>query len=139
VFTGARTSRESILTHWLSVIKMEGGFVVSVPFLYGAHEQPYDFRRFTSYDLIFAIARNGFQASARLKCLSAIETIAIIFSVYVGNNVGNKNKFSLILSGLSITFPALTLSKYLAKILPDNRDLFCVLISNAVKTVHLKG
>jgi SAM-dependent methyltransferase len=128
-----------LLTECNRVIKMGGGFVVSVPFLYREHEQPYDFRRFTSYGLMSALARNGFQVSVSLKCLSAIETIATIFSVYVSNNIGNKNKFSLILSSLFITFPALILSKYLAKILPDNRDLFCVLISSAVKTAHLKG
>ncbi len=121
------------------VIKMGGGFVVSVPFLYREHEQPYDFRRFTSYGLMLALTRNGFQVSSCLKCLSAIETIATIFSVYVSNNVGSKNKLALILSGLFIILPTLVLSKYLAKILPDNRDLFCVLISSAVKTAHIKG
>jgi SAM-dependent methyltransferase len=121
------------------VIKVGGGFVVSVPFLYIEHEQPYDFRRFTSYGLMLALTRNGFKVSSCLKCLSAIETIATIFSVYVSNNVGTKNKLAYILSGLFITLPALVLSKYLAKILPDNRDLFCVLISSAVKTAHLKG
>ncbi len=82
---------------------------------------------------------NGFQASSCLECLSAIETIAAIFSIYVNNNFGAKSKPALILSGLFITFPVLVLSKYLAKILPDNRCLFCVLISSAVKTAHLKG
>jgi ubiquinone/menaquinone biosynthesis C-methylase UbiE len=121
------------------VIKMGGSFVVSVPFLYREHEQPYDFRRFTSYGLMLAMARNGFQVSTCLKCLSAIETIATIFSVYISNNIGNKNKFAFILCSLFINLPALILSKYLAKILPDSRDLFCVLISSAIKTVHLKG
>jgi ubiquinone/menaquinone biosynthesis C-methylase UbiE len=121
------------------VIKIGGSFVISVPFLYREHEQPYDFRRFTSYGLMLAMTRNGFQVSSCLKCLTAIETIATIFGVYVSNNVGNKNKLAYILSGLFIIFPALVLSKYLAKILPDNRDLFCVLISSTVKTKHLKG
>ena len=88
---------------------------------------------------MLALTRNGFQVSSCLKCLSAIETIATIFSVYVSNNVGSKNKLALILSGLFIILPTLVLSKYLAKILPDNRDLFCVLISSAVKTAHIKG
>ena len=121
------------------VIKVGGEFVVSVPFLYREHEQPYDFRRFTSYGLMLALTRNGFKVSSCLKCLSAIETIATIFSVYVSNIFGTKSKLAYILSGLFITFPALALSKYLAKILPDNRDLFCVLISSTVKTKHLKG
>ena len=121
------------------VIKVGGSFVVSVPFLYREHEQPYDFRRFTSYGLMLAMTRNAFKVSTCLKCLSAIETIATLFSVYVCNNIGNKNKLAYILTGFLVTLPALVLSKLLAKILPDNRDLFCVLISSAVKTTHLKG
>ena len=120
------------------VIKLGGEFVVSVPFMYREHEQPYDFRRFTSYGLMLAMKRNGFKLSSCLKCLSAIETIATIFCVYVSNNVGSKSKLAYILSGFLLILPSLFLSKCLAKILPDNRDLFCVLISAAVKTSHLK-
>lgn len=109
-----------------------------MPFLYREHEQPYDFRRFTSYGLMLAMTRNAFKVSTCLKCLSAIETIATLFSVYVCNNIGNKNKLAYIFTGFLVTLPALVLSKLLAKILPDNRDLFCVLISSAVKTTHLK-
>ena len=121
------------------VIKVGGRFVVSVPFLYREHEQPYDFRRFTSYGLRLIMTRNGFQVDSCLKCLSAIETIATIFSVYISNNVGTKNRLAYILSGLFITLPILVLSKCIAKILPDNRDVYCVLISSAEKTAHLKG
>jgi SAM-dependent methyltransferase len=121
------------------VLKMEGDFVVSVPFVYREHEQPHDFRRFTSYGLMLAMSRNGFEVSSCLKCLSAVETISTLFCVYVSNNIGSKNKFAHILTGLFLILPILVLSKYLAKILPDNKDLFCVLILRAVKKTHLKG
>lgn len=129
---------DMLLAECNRVVKMGGGFVVSVPFLFREHEQPYDFRRFTSYGLILALEQNGFQVSLCLKCLSPIETIATIFSVYINNNIGQKNKFLLIISGLLMTLPALILSKCFARFLPDSEDLFCVLISSAIKTVHLK-
>ncbi len=88
---------------------------------------------------MLAMKRNGFEVSSCFKGLSAIETIATIFCVYVSNNIGSKNKFAYILSSLFLIFPSLVLSKYLAKILPDSRDLFCVLISGAVKITNLKG
>lgn len=120
------------------VIKVGGCFVVSVPFLYREHEQPFDFRRFTSYGLQLIMTRNGFQIDSCFKCLSAIETIATIFSVYMSNNIGSKSRLAYILTGLFITLPTLALSKYISKILPDNMDLYCVLISSAEKTAHLK-
>lgn len=121
------------------VIKVGGSFVATVPFLYREHEQPYDYRRFTSFGLLQSMKRNGFEVDSCKKILSAIETIATIFSVYVSNNVCAKNRFAYILFGLFVTLPTLVLSKYIAKILPDNRDLYCVLILSAKKTVHLNG
>ena len=121
------------------VIKVGGRFVVSVPFIYKEHEQPYDFRRFTSYGLLLTMKRNNFQIDSCVKCLSAIETIATIFSVYISNNIGSKSRLAYILTGLFITLPTLVLSKCMARILPDNEDLYCVLISSAVKTAHPKG
>ncbi len=121
------------------VIKMGGDFVVSVPFLFREHEQPYDFRRFTSYGLMLALTNNGFQVRTSLKYPSAIETIATLFSVHVTNNIGYKNRVAYLLTGLLVNLPVQIFSKLFAKFLPDNRDLFCVLISSAVKTAHIKG
>ena len=131
-------SLDSLLSECNRVIKPGGSFIISVPFIYREHEQPYDFRRFTSYGLVLAMNRNGFQVSSMLKLLSAIETIATLFAVYVSNNIASKNKFIYLLTGIFLIFPTLIFSKFLAKILPDNRDLFCVLISSAVKISHLK-
>lgn len=120
------------------VLKIGGEFIVSVPFLYREHEQPYDFRRFTSFGMALALSRNGFRVTANLKCLSAIETIATLFSVYISNNIAFKNRIALVLSSLLIIQPSLIFSLLLSKILPDNKDMFCVLISSAVKISHLK-
>lgn len=107
--------------------------------MYREHEQPFDYRRFTSYGIILALTRNGFQVSRCFKLLSAIETIATIFSVYISNNIGSKNRFLLVLTGIFLIMPSLTLSKFLSRILPDDKNLFCVLISCAIKVSNLKG
>lgn len=120
-------------------LKINGKFILSVPFVFREHEQPFDYRRFTSYGIILALTRNGFQVSSCLKCLSAIETIATIFSVYISNNIGSKNRFLHVLTGIFLIMPSLTLSKFLSRILPDDKDLFCVLISCAIKVSNIKG
>jgi len=121
------------------VLKLKGVFLISVPFLFREHEQPFDFRRFTSYGLKLTLQCAGFRISSSVKCLSAIETIATVFSVYVANNLGIKNKFIHVMSTLFLVFPSLLLSKILAKHLPDNRDLFCCLVVCGVKVKNLKG
>ena len=115
------------------VLKSGGCFIVSVPFVYKEHEQPHDFRRFTSYGLDRALSLNGFKTESCFKCLSSIETIATLFSVYINNNIGSRNKISLLVTGFMITMPLLGLSNLLSKILPDNGDLYCVLIVKSFK------
>ena len=119
------------------VLKADGVLVVSVPFAFREHEQPYDFRRFTSYGLMLVLSHNGFKMGSCLKCLSAIETIATLFSVYMSNNIGSRNKYLYVLTGGLVTLPVLVLSCLLSKILPDNRDLFCCLVACSVKVNNL--
>jgi SAM-dependent methyltransferase len=121
------------------VLKAGGAFVVSVPFVYREHEQPHDFRRFTSYGLTQVLSRHGFKVESCLKCLSAIETITTLFCVYLSNNIGSWNKFSLVTIGCLVTIPALLLSVLLSKILPDNGDLYCTLVLTSIKTNELTG
>jgi len=128
-----------LLTECNRVLKVGGYFVVSVPFVYREHEQPHDFRRFTSYGLMLALSRNGFKMESCLKCLSAIETIATLFSVYVNNNIGSGNKLLLVTIGCLVTMPVLVLSNLLSKIFPDNRELYCTLVTASVKTNNPKG
>lgn len=115
------------------VLKVGGSFIISVPFIYKEHEKPYDFRRFTSHGLTSDLNRNGFKISKCLKLISSIETIATALCIYVDNNISTKGKLARILSGLFIVFPTMILSKCLAKILPDNRDLYLVLLASALK------
>ncbi len=118
------------------VLKENGHFVVSVPFVYREHEQPHDFRRFTTYGLKFALLQNGFEVESSFKCLSAIETIATLFCVYINNNIGCRNRALHIITGSLITVPLLLLSILLSRVLPDNRDLYCTLVVNSVKRLE---
>lgn len=120
------------------VLKVGGTMIVTVPFVYREHEQPYDFRRFTSYGLMMNLSRYGFKVESCLKYLSAIETIATLFCVYI-SNIGSRSKFLYLMTGCFISFPVLRLSKLLAKFLPDRRDLFCGLIACSVKTKKSNG
>jgi SAM-dependent methyltransferase len=115
------------------VLKDNGYFVVSMPFVYREHEQPHDFRRFTTFGLRNVLERNGFEMESSFKCLSGLETIATLFSVYLNNNIGGHSKFAIVAIGGLITTPVLLLARLLSKVLPDNGDLYCSLVVNTVK------
>lgn len=132
-------SLDLLLAECNRVLRTGGCFVVSVPFAYREHEQPHDFRRFTSYGLTLALSRNGFKVESCLKCLSAIETIATLFNVYVNNNIGSRNRLLYVATSCLIIMPVSILSKLLSKVLPDNKDLYCTLVMTSVKTNNLSG
>lgn len=43
------------------IMKPNGTFLLTVPFLYGEHETPYDFQRWTSYGLVKFLSEVGFK------------------------------------------------------------------------------
>lgn len=116
------------------VLKPSGHFVVSVPFVFREHEQPYDFRRFTTFGMALTMSRHGFAVGSCSKCLSTIETIATLFCVYINNAFGARSRLLRVILGGLITFPALTLSDLLSRLLPDQQDLYCSLVVSSVKT-----
>ncbi len=52
---------ELLLSSIYEVLRPGGGFFLSVPFLAGVHEPPYDFRRWTNYGLVDELERAGFE------------------------------------------------------------------------------
>jgi len=128
---------DSLLVEYNRVLKINGRFIISVPFVYREHEQPYDFRRFTSYGLEQILTRNGFQIYNTKKCLTSIETIATLFTVYISNSF-SKNKFWYFCIGLLISLPILIISKSLSRILPNHNDLYCALVTSGYKNINLK-
>jgi len=130
---------ELLMAECNRVLKVGGYFIISVPFVYREHEQPHDFRRFTSFGLEKLLSNHSFQLETSSKCLSSIETISTLFCVYLANNIWTKNKIGIFTIGLLVIFPTLFISRLLSAILPDDRDLFCVLVTKSVKTENLKG
>lgn len=65
------------------VMKPGATGLITVPFIWGEHEPPYDFRRFTSFGIKKFILDNNLQVIQYDKCCSGIEAIqTLIFSEF---------------------------------------------------------
>ena len=51
---------ELFLTECCRVLKSEGSLLLTIPFMWPEHEQPWDSQRFTSYGLIHRLEKSGF-------------------------------------------------------------------------------
>lgn len=118
------------------VLKKSGKLVLSVPFIQREHEQPFDFRRFTSFGILNLLKENSFSVVKLIKVLSPIETIATLFVTYVTNTYGSRSKWSYRLITYIFVAPILILVKFFSAKKKEDRDLYCVLIILAKKDNH---
>ena len=125
---------ESLLNECNRVLKPAGSLIISVPFTYREHEQPFDFRRFTSFGLVKSLKSNGFVVPTQIKCLSELETIATLLCCYISNTYGSKSRMLNRLCSLLVIAPTLFLVSRLSRNVQKNRDLYCVLIAVGKKT-----
>ena len=124
---------KKIIQEIFRVLKPNGKIVISVPFCYSEHEKPYDFRRFTSFGLKYSFEKSGFVNLVLYKELSAIQTLATLFSVYVSNNLTIPIPILGTLVSTIIFMPINILAFFLSYVLPDKKDLFMGLIMTGNK------
>jgi ubiquinone/menaquinone biosynthesis C-methylase UbiE len=66
---------EKVIKESLRVLKKEGIFVVSIPFLQEVHGDPYDFQRYTPYGLKYQLEKQGFKQIKILCDYGSLNTI----------------------------------------------------------------
>ena len=65
------------------VMKMNGLFLLSTPFFWEEHGQPYDYARYTSFGLKYILEKNGFEVIKQVKCGNGIEVVFQTISNYI--------------------------------------------------------
>lgn len=115
------------------VLKPNGKILLTIPFVWDEHEQPYDFARYSSYGLIYLFEQSGFKV---LKQDKSISNIAVIFQLLSGYfyKISHRKKILKWLFTLIIIFPLNLLGVILGKIFPDNNDLYLDNVILAQKT-----
>jgi SAM-dependent methyltransferase len=123
---------ELTLSECNRVLKPGGVMIISVPFLYREHEQPFDFRRFTSFGIMSELEGHGFKIEKLKKGLGAISTIAMLTNSFIAINISARRRSLFIIGSLLIAIN-FAFSRILAKAIPDNGEIFSVLIVKAEK------
>ena len=123
----------ALLIEMARVCKPGGEIVVSLPFVYQEHEEPFDFLRFTSFGIAELLGRVGLQTLECRKDTTALETLAILLNVYVIHNLVPPIKGAGRVYALFFCAPVQLLAMLLAKILPDRGQLYLNLVVRARK------
>ena len=113
--------------------KLGGTVIISLPFVYQEHEEPYDYFRFTQFGIEELLKNAGLRIESIKKDSSALEAIAILINVYVMHNLVPNIRGLGRLYALLICFPIQVIAIVLSKILPDGGQLYLNLVVCAKK------
>jgi len=106
------------------VLKPNGKLLLTVPFVWDEHEQPFDYARYSSFGLKSLLEKAGFEILEH-KRLGADATVLFqLINAYLFKITSSWSKYSRFLFTITIMASVNLLGVVLGKILPNNPDLF---------------
>ena len=106
------------------VIKPGGMLLLTVPFVWDEHEQPHDYARYSSFGIRSLLEKHGFAVVEQRKSISDLRVIFQIANGYIFKKTVSKNGYVNLLVTLMLMAPLNILGELLAKLLPNNNDLY---------------
>lgn len=115
---------DQFLVEIFRVLKPGGALLLTMPFIWDEHEQPYDFARYTSFGIRALLEKNGFEIIEQRKSTDDIRVIFQLLNAYIYKKIITGNaKINLILTLLFMA-PINILGEMFFLITPRNPDLY---------------
>jgi SAM-dependent methyltransferase len=118
------------LTEIRRVIKDEGIILLTVPFVWDEHEQPFDYARYSSFGLKHLLNAHGFEILEFRKSMDDIRLIFQLINGFIYKKALAENKFAMNNKFVNLTLVALLVAPFnilgelAAFIFPRNQDLY---------------
>ena len=122
-----------VMTELNRVLKINGKILITIPFAWGEHEQPYDFARYTSFGLKSILEQNGFEIVEHIKTANYIETVFQTLTAYLYHSVVPKGLRTILT--LTLIAPLNILGIFLGKVLPIDKSYY---LNNIILCVKIK-
>jgi SAM-dependent methyltransferase len=116
------------------VLKTGGKILISVPFLWDEHEQPYDYARYSSFGLRHLLEINGFEIIEQRKSVASIHAIFQLINAYIfKKTLWCRRGILSFLVTILLNAPVNVMGVIVGLILPVNDDLYLDNIMVAIK------
>ncbi len=106
------------------VLKDGGILLISIPFIWDEHEQPYDYARYSSFGLKYLLENHGFSVIKYRKSINDIRVIFQLINGYIYKNTVTQNAYLNLFMAIILMSPLNILGELLYRILPKNDDLY---------------
>jgi SAM-dependent methyltransferase len=115
---------DQVFSEMLRVLKPEGLLLISIPFAWEEHEEPYDFARYTSYGITHILKRNNFQIIELKKTTTYVQAVGQLVIIYVSKYILPRVEILSMISRVLVVFPLNALVAIINYILPNRYTLF---------------
>jgi SAM-dependent methyltransferase len=122
-----------LLSEISRVLKLDGKLLITLPFVWDEHEQPYDYARYSSYGIHYLLKKYGFEVITSTKTAKDFSVFAQLLNLYIYKQVHKRNALIKKIVTLMIMAPITIIGLLLSKILPDNEDLYLDNVILAIK------
>jgi SAM-dependent methyltransferase len=115
---------DSLLQELWRVLKNEGHLLLTVPFIWDEHEQPFDYARYTSFGIDHLLQKNGFRIIEKRKTLADTRVIFQLINAYLYKVLMTKNNYVNLFISVFFMSPVNVLGAVIWRLLPRNPDLY---------------
>ena len=106
------------------VLKDGGSLLLTVPFVWDEHEQPFDYARYSSFGLRHLLEEHGFEVVALRKSMDDVRMIFQMTNAYIYKKTVTRSHSVNLLVTLLLMAPFNMLGEAAGRILPHNSDLY---------------
>ncbi len=114
---------EDFLSEVNRVLKLNSKLLLTVPFIWDEHEQPFDYARYSSFGLKHLLEKKGFKVIEQRKTVTDYRSIIQLVDAYF-YKISRRYKIIKQLVQLILIFPFTAAGILLSFILPSNNDLY---------------
>jgi SAM-dependent methyltransferase len=106
------------------VLSATGTLLLTVPFVWDEHEQPYDYARYSSFGLRHLLESHGFEVVEHRKSVDNVRVISQLINCYIYKKTVTDNAYLNLLATAALMAPVTLSGELLSRILPGNGDLY---------------
>jgi len=106
------------------VLRPGGTLVLTTPFAWDEHEQPYDFARYSSFGLKAVLEQAGFEVVTQRKTCADGRALVQLATAYLFKVTRTRSRALRLLAQLGLIAPVNVLGAALAMVLPRNEDFY---------------
>ncbi|MBR2425729.1 MAG: class I SAM-dependent methyltransferase [Lentisphaeria bacterium] len=130
---------DKFLSEVSRVLRPGGKLLLTVPFVWDEHEQPFDYGRYTSFGLKELLFNHGFTVLEHHKTCNDFSAISQLYATFIFKKIMNRNVLIRIPIFYLLIVPGNLFGLILKWILPKNNDLYLDNVILAEKQLNDAG